>query len=75
MVAYKETYASRIGKKLGMQDIQLFNESFDNNVILKGNNEDFVRRIFSESIQRLCLKSIPPQQFYEQESSDYKPGF
>jgi len=58
MRLYKEGFGSKIEKKLGMQDIQIGIESFDENVIIKSSDEFFVRSILTFEVQDLVLKII-----------------
>jgi hypothetical protein len=43
MFIYREGIASKIGKTLGMQDIQIGIDSFDSKVIIKGTDGLFVK--------------------------------
>ena len=43
---YKRGIASNIGKALGMQDIEIGYDYFDNDFIIKGNDEILLRRLF-----------------------------
>ncbi|MFA9398528.1 MAG: DUF3137 domain-containing protein [Clostridiaceae bacterium] len=43
---YKKGIFSNVGKALGMQDIEVGCESFDNDFIIKGNNEESVKNLF-----------------------------
>lgn len=58
MCLYKEGYAARMGKKLGMQDIQIGIDSFDRDIIIKGSDEFFVRRILTYDIQDYILRIV-----------------
>lgn len=58
MHLYKEGFVSRIGKKLGTQDIEVGLDSFDNDIMVKGSDEFFVRNILNYEIQDLVLKII-----------------
>lgn len=58
MHLYKEGFASKIGKKLGMQDIQVGVDSFDREVMVKGSDELFVRKILTYKVQDPILKII-----------------
>ena len=43
---YKKKVFSNIGKALGMQDIEIGYDYFDNDYIIKGNDELLIRRVF-----------------------------
>lgn len=58
MRLYKEGFASRIGKKLGMQDIEVGIDSFDNNIMIKGSDENFIRSLLIYKVQDKVLKII-----------------
>ncbi|GAA0729474.1 hypothetical protein GCM10008905_29470 [Clostridium malenominatum] len=44
---YKEGIFSDLAKMLGMQDIEIGIEDFDNNFVIKGNNEESIKNILS----------------------------
>ena len=58
MLIYKETFLSKVGKKLGMEDIEIGYDGFDKEVILKGSDENFIRKILTYNIQEDILKTI-----------------
>jgi len=58
MRLYKEGFGSKIGKKLGMQDIQVGIDSFDRDIMVKGSDEFFIRNILTYGIQDLVLRII-----------------
>lgn len=58
MRLYKEYFASKIGKKLGTQDIEIGFDSFDNDIMVKGSDEYFVRSVLSYKVQDSVLKII-----------------
>jgi hypothetical protein len=62
MKIYSETIASEIGKKLGMQDIQIGRSEFDEKFMIKGSDEFFVRNLLTSNIQDklLTLRSLKP---------------
>jgi len=62
MKIYSETIASEIGKKLGMQDIQIGRSEFDEKFMVKGNDEFFVRNFLTSNVQDklLTLRSHKP---------------
>jgi len=55
MCIYKESYISKIGKTLGMKDIEIGFDDFDRNVVLKGSDENFIRRLLSFDIREKVL--------------------
>ena len=61
MRLYHESVFSRFGKKIGMQDIQVCNEEFDNTFMIKGSDEYLVSQILNFDIQNKLLecKNIP----------------
>ena len=62
MRIYNETMASRIGKKLGMQDIQIYNDEFDSKFMIKGSDEYIVTNILNFDVQNklIDLRSFGP---------------
>lgn len=56
---YPATFFSAIGKKLGMQDIQIGNPEFDKTFIVKGGDEGMVRGILDMDAQQKLLKLKP----------------
>ena len=56
---YREGLFSGIGKMLGMQDINVGYNQFDENFIIKGNDEDRVRRLFSNERIRSLIEVQP----------------
>jgi hypothetical protein len=52
---YPETFFSIIGKKLGMQDIQTGNPTFDKVFIVKGSSESQVKSIIDLDVQQKLL--------------------
>ena len=56
---YKKSILSNLGKALGMQDIQVGNEEFDNNYIIKGNDDYQVMQLFSNSKIRELISVQP----------------
>jgi hypothetical protein len=59
---YSETLASEIGKKIGMQDIQIGSEEFDKKFMIKGDDELFTIQMITIPIQEklLRLRSLHP---------------
>ncbi|MFA6941585.1 MAG: hypothetical protein WCQ54_11515 [Clostridiaceae bacterium] len=56
---YKRGIFSNLGKKLGMQDINTGNGEFDEDFIVKGNDESNIIRLFSNVKTRDLLYKIP----------------
>ena len=56
---YKEGFFSKVGKALGGQDIQLGHTAFDDNYIIKSNDEMFAKRILNSRIRQLVLRKLP----------------
>lgn len=52
---YGESWASEIGKKLGMQDIQLGSSEFDDKFMIKGNDSYFVINLLNYRVQDKLL--------------------
>ena len=55
MKIYGESWASGIGKKLGMQDIQIGTSDFDDRFMIKGNDEYFVVQLLTYNVQDKLL--------------------
>jgi hypothetical protein len=56
---YQEGFWSKIGKLLGMQDIEIGDESFDNTFIIKSNMEGMVKEFFGNQRIREIMMSRP----------------
>lgn len=55
---YTETLGSKLGKLLGMQDIQIGDPQFDQAFIIKGNQPELIRKLFrSEELRKTMLRS------------------
>ncbi|MCP4521910.1 MAG: DUF3137 domain-containing protein [Cytophagales bacterium] len=54
---YQKSFFSTIGKSLGMQDIAIGNEAFDNDFIVKGNNEKLIIKLLSDAHLRGAISS------------------
>jgi hypothetical protein len=54
---YKKSIFSSIGKSLGMQDIAIGNNTFDQKYILKGNDEAGIKSLFLDSTIRLLIET------------------
>ena len=56
---YRKGFFSDLGKLLGMQDIEVGEPDFDEAFIIKGNDEDRVRVLFSDSKIRQMIEDQP----------------
>ena len=56
---YRKGYFSDLGKLLGMQDIRVGYSEFDENFIIKGDNEERITQIFSNEKIRKLLEEQP----------------
>lgn len=56
---YKKGVFSDLGKMLGMQDIITGHEDLDEAYIIKGNNEELVRQLFSSNDMRALIMAQP----------------
>src|SRR4051812_24232943 len=56
---YRKGFFSDLGKLLGMQDIEVGDPEFDKAFILKGNDEDRVRVLFSDPKIRQMIQDQP----------------
>lgn len=56
---YKNGFFSDLGKALGMQDIEVGFEEFDENYIIQGNDEGTVVRVFSNAKIRELIERQP----------------
>lgn len=54
---YSKSFFSDIGKALGMQDIEIGYKQFDNQYIIKGNDEEKLRQIFKNQRIRELMES------------------
>lgn len=51
---YRSGFFSEIGKKLGMEDVEIGYEKFDQDFIIKGNNKEKVKQLFQdENVRKL----------------------
>ena len=64
MKVYKEGYASKVGKLIGMQDIEIRDVYFDDEVILKGTDEAFIRKILTFGIREKLRELIKKHKIY-----------
>ncbi len=62
LTLYSEGVFTKLGKLIGMQDIQIGNTEFDNTFIVKGSEEFFVKRFLTPKVQQklLSLKDKNP---------------
>jgi hypothetical protein len=56
---YRKGFFSELGKFLGMQDIEVGDPEFDEAFIIKGNDEDRVRALFTEPKIRQMIQDQP----------------
>ncbi|NEO85424.1 MAG: DUF3137 domain-containing protein [Spirulina sp. SIO3F2] len=56
---YRSGIFSRMGSFLGMQDIQIGDHLFDQDFIIKGNNEEKIRLLFSDERLKSLIKQQP----------------
>jgi hypothetical protein len=56
---YKEGFFSKVGKAFGGQDIEMGHDDFDNNYIIKSNDELFAKRVLNARIRQLFLRNLP----------------
>jgi hypothetical protein len=69
---HDEGFLADVGKLFGMQDVVIGYPEFDDKVIVKTNNKDRVRNIFSDAAAREVFSSLPDfnLQIKEQEQDD-----
>ncbi len=60
---YNSGMFSDIGKFFGLQDIEVGYEEFDRNFIIQGDNDDFIKKLFSNSKIRELIKVQPKINF------------
>ncbi len=58
-MVYRKGFFSDLGKLLGMQDIEVGEPDFDEAFIIKGNDEDRVRVLFSDAKIRQMIQDQP----------------
>lgn len=56
---YKSGIFSNLGKIMGMQDIEIGYEEFDDRYIIKGSNEEWVKKLFQNSRVRSLIQTQP----------------
>jgi len=69
---YGESWASEIGKKLGMQDIQIGSNEFDDKYMIKGDDEHFATRLLTWAIQDKLLALRKHRPTVTLESTQFK---
>lgn len=60
---YRRGFFSDLGKRLGMQDIEIGHSGFDQNFIIKGNDEAKLRRLFKNARIRDFVSAQPQIDF------------
>ena len=56
LTIYKEHFLSKLGKKCGLQEIEVMNPEFDDTFVIKGKDENRIRTFLSSDIQQELLK-------------------
>ena len=56
---YKEGFFSKVGKAFGGQDIEVGHTAFDDNYIIKSNDELFAKKALNSRIRQLFLRKLP----------------
>ena len=54
---YPEDFTDRIGKLFGQKEIEIGDSVFDRNFIIKGNSEEFVKKLLTEELKRFLLEN------------------
>ena len=60
---YRESIFSPIGKLFGMQDIEIGDSFFDNEYVIKGNDEGKIKELFANERLRRLIESQPGVHF------------
>jgi hypothetical protein len=68
---YRKGFFSDLGKFLGMQDIEVGDPEFDEEFIIKGNDEDRVRVLFSDPKIRQMIQDQPKIQLEVKDSEGW----
>jgi hypothetical protein len=68
---YRKGFFSDVGKLLGMQDIEVGDPEFDEAFIIKGNDEDRVRELFSDPKVRQMIQDQPKVQLEVKDSEGW----
>ena len=56
---FRKTFLSRLEDRLGMQDVQVDIPDFDEAFVLRGNDEDMIRRLLDSPRVRMLMKEQP----------------
>jgi len=56
---YRRGFFTELGKKLGMQDIEIGAEPFDHDFVIKSNDEERVKTLFADPELRRQLSALP----------------
>jgi len=56
---YRRRFFTELGKKLGMQDIEIGAEPFDHDFVIKSNDEERVKTLFADPELRRQLSAFP----------------
>lgn len=56
---YRRGFFTELGKKLGMQDIEIGAEPFDHDFVIKSNNEERVKMLLADPELRRQLSALP----------------
>ena len=67
---YRQGFFSNLGKKLGMQDVTVGYSQFDDDFIIKGNDEWKLRRLFANEKIRDLLSALPDIHFYVRDDEE-----
>jgi hypothetical protein len=62
-LVYRSGVFSELGKLMGMQDVEVGFPEFDSSFIIKGNNKELLRRLFSNEKIRQLLSEQPNVRF------------
>ena len=56
---YREGFFSRIGKRFGMQDIEIGDDFFDSKFIIKGSNIEKIKQLLSDAELKKMIERVP----------------
>ncbi len=56
---YREGFFSRIGKRFGMQDIEIGDDFFDSKFIIKGSNIEKIKQLLSDDDLKKMIEQVP----------------
>jgi hypothetical protein len=68
---YRRTFFSGVAKKLGMQDVEVGDEEFDREFIVKGNDEGKLRSLLSNEKLRKLIAAQPSISFSVKDDEGY----